>query len=82
MAYGDLLKQPAREVTAEPNPLRRLLGPGPEGARCKECEHLEGHTYAKTYYKCALRNNTGGPATDHRVNWKACAKFKRRGGNG
>jgi hypothetical protein len=77
MSYGELLKSNARETAVEPNPLRRLLGPGPEKARCKTCSHLYGKSFAKTYYKCDLRPNTGGPATDHRINWKACARYER-----
>lgn len=57
------------------NPVVRLLGKGPEGKRCKDCGHLFARKYNKTYYKCALRRCTNGPATDHRVRWNACSKF-------
>lgn len=52
------------------------LGPGPTGMVCKQCRHLERWDYSKTYFKCGLRLNTHGPATDHRANWAACAKFE------
>lgn len=76
--YGYLMKFKGREISQEPNPCRRLLGPGPDGARCKSCKRLDSLSYARTYYKCELRQNTHGPATDHRVNWRACAKYERR----
>jgi len=76
--YGYLMQFKGREVAIDPNPCRRLLGPGPAGVRCKTCKRLEVRQYANTYYKCQLRNNTSGPATDHRVNWFACAKYERR----
>lgn len=58
------------------NPCVRLYGMGPENTRCKECRLLRrkgGH--AKTYFKCELRGDTNGPATDHRANWPACGRF-------
>jgi len=62
--------------STEPNPCVRLWGPGPEGAKCKTCSLLLAkHHGAHTYYKCHLRRMTAGPATDHRVGWKACAKY-------
>jgi hypothetical protein len=75
--YGELLKAPARQIAHEPNPCRRLLGKGPDGARCKTCSHLQALRYANTYYKCDLRLNTSGPGTDHRVNWLACASYQK-----
>jgi hypothetical protein len=63
-----------------PNPMVRWFGRGPEGARCATCRHLVRHRYSRTYWKCALRRNTGGAATDHRVRWSACEKYER-GGN-
>lgn len=44
--------------------------------KCAECAHLYYKQFSKKYYKCALRKNTNGPATDHQVNWPACGKFK------
>lgn len=52
------------------------FGPGPDGMRCKDCRHLYGVRYANTYWKCRKRGDSGGPATDHRVRWPACAKFE------
>jgi hypothetical protein len=78
VAYGDLIQFDGRMVVQEPNPCVRTYGLGPDGARCKTCELLQSREYANTYYKCSLRANTGGAGTDHRVNWKACAKYKLR----
>lgn len=60
---------------SNPNPCVGLYGKGPEGKRCKHCRLLTGHRFSRTYYKCQLRGDTHGPATDHRVNWDACSKF-------
>jgi hypothetical protein len=79
MAYGELLNLDCRETLISKNPCVRKAGPGPEGKRCKSCAHLISITYANTYHKCELRQNTHGPATDHRVNWPACAMFKDKG---
>lgn len=59
------------------NPCIDVYGPGPEGKTCGSCTLLYGKRFAKTYYKCKLRKNTGGPATDHRVRWPACAKWEQ-----
>ena len=60
------------------NPMVAAWGRGPEGETCAHCAHLYGKQYANTYWKCDLRANTGGAATDHRVRWPACAKFEAR----
>ena len=77
MSYGELITHDGRVVAKEPNPCVRTYGPGPEGARCKTCLKLGAKAFARTYYKCELRPDTGGPGTDHRVNWKACAKYEK-----
>jgi hypothetical protein len=76
MSYGDLLKLDCQENLDEPNPCRKVYGKGPDGKRCKQCVYIYAKSYSKTYYKCAKRPDTNGPATDHRVNWFACAKFE------
>src|SRR5690606_18232630 len=60
------------------NPCIAVFGQGPEGARCKTCEHLYVKQYAGRYFKCDLRRNSNGPATDHKANWPACGKYKRQ----
>ncbi len=63
----------------EPNPCVRVYGYGPEGAKCKDCTHLDYHRPSlKRYYKCLLRKITAGPGTDHRVGWRACGKWETR----
>lgn len=60
------------------NPCIPVYGKGPDGTRCKHCKYLFGVQHSKTYYKCELRGKpTGGPATDHRVNWPSCGKFEK-----
>ena len=69
--------QMAKATTPERvNPCVGIFGSGPAGRVCRECVHLYRKVMGKTYLKCALRRNTGGPATDHRARWAACAKFE------
>jgi hypothetical protein len=61
------------------NPMLAVVGPGPDGAICRDCIHLfRVGGVAGRYYKCDLRRVSSGPATDHRVRWPACAKFEAR----
>lgn len=44
---------------------------------CAGCDHLAasgGH--AKTFYKCDTVYMTNGPATDTRLSWPACERFR------
>lgn len=60
------------------NPLRVLLGPGPDGTKCKHCVHFyRKGGYSKVYYKCELRGDTNGPGTDHKANWPTCVRYKK-----
>ena len=46
--------------------------------RCGACAHRQrGRNYSgsKTWSKCALAARTGGPATDTRAGWPACARW-------
>ena len=56
------------------NPMIRVYGPALDGLTCKTCAHL---FKSGQWWKCGLRRNTGGPATDHRVRWPACGKHKQ-----
>lgn len=51
-----------------------LLDPG-WNRTCGDCDHHFSHTRNQTWHKCEL-NATHGPATDIRVGWPACAKFR------
>jgi hypothetical protein len=53
-------------------------GSGPEGFRCKQCEHFRRITYSKTYFKCDLLRPkwTHSFATDIRANSPSCKYFK------
>jgi len=59
----------------EPNPMVGQFGKGPEGKKCGSCRLLIARQFSRTYYKCMLRGDTRGPATDHRKRWTACGKF-------
>jgi hypothetical protein len=62
-----------------PNPCVNLYGPGPAGAVCGDCQHLIRYHQSARWNKCEFRRGArggeGGPATDHRVRWQACARF-------
>lgn len=52
-----------------------------EGKTCGECKHCiisfgYGRGYSRNYYKCLLTNITHGAATDWRVSWPACGKYR------
>lgn len=63
-------------VEIEPNEMRRVYGPGPDGKRCKTCVFLRRKRMGGTYLKCSLRIETNGAATDHRAGWLTCAKYE------
>lgn len=49
-----------------------------DGTTCGTCTFLlerDGNT--KTYFKCERSKPTGGPATDVRKKWPACALYDR-----
>ena len=76
---ADELVESRKGGTRKSNPMLLAVGPGPEGKSCADCGHLfRVGGVAGRYYKCALRRVTSGPATDHRVNWPACARFAER----
>lgn len=58
------------------NPCISVYGKGPEGTRCKNCVNFFKKYVGKTFFKCELRGDTGGPGTDHRANWPTCGKYK------
>ena len=61
------------------NPCIALYGAGPEDTTCKDCIHLRyPHNYPTRHWKCDLRKLTHGTATDHKVNWPACARYEKR----
>lgn len=62
----------------EPNPCVRVFGAGPDGATCKGCAllYIKHNNSNRRYYGCRLRTRTAGPATDHLVGWRACAKYE------
>ncbi|MEM9414967.1 MAG: hypothetical protein AAGA29_05745 [Planctomycetota bacterium] len=56
-------------------PLLNTGGEGPE--RCGNCAHRCTISMGGTYHKCALVQNTNGPATDLRCKWAACMSYRR-----
>ena len=62
--------------TVRHRPWHEMLGPGPEGMRCKDCQFLTGHRLTKRYYKCGRQIQTYGAGTDIRLKDQACRLFK------
>lgn len=59
------------------NPLRTMLGPGPEGTKCGDCRHLISvNGGARNYLKCDQRRITSGPGSDHRAGWLSCTLYE------
>lgn len=56
----------------EAPPVGDRKAPGP---RCGTCTHLFRRVQGNTYLKCG-QNATGGPATDLRAWWPACAAYQ------
>jgi hypothetical protein len=57
------------------NPLVAKFGKGADGKTCGGCQHLIVKTWDKRYFKCRLRGDSNGSATDHRKKWPACGRF-------
>lgn len=61
------------------NPMVYRYGKGPDGVRCKRCEH---HFFrqggSRRYGKCKIRGVTGGAGTDHPQHWQACAIYETK----
>lgn len=63
-----------RHVLAGRHPTGAELGP--EGKRCKDCEH---RLYRVMYSKCQKMRRTGSPTTDICQRWRACELWEQRG---
>lgn len=80
--FPDTPPQPRNDWQGSPNPVVKKLGPDPEERICRDCTGLYYHQLSQRdarYYKCELRKETSGAGSDHRVFWKACARFEPRG---
>ena len=64
------------DVINNPNKMVRKFGRGPQGAKCKTCEHLVRVTYSKSYLKCELYGMSKCTASDFRAKWDSCAKYE------
>lgn len=61
------------------HPMGRQLLAG-RAETCGSCAHLQRNQWDKVYLKCALAQNTHGPATDIRAKWAACVEWKPAAG--
>jgi len=64
-----------RGVTVRHRPWVELLGPGPVGATCGDCQHLERVRKSKTFFRCGRQITTCGPGSDIRKREPACRLF-------
>lgn len=47
-----------------------------EALTCGTCVHVTRKHFSGTYIKCATWKDTGGPATDIRLRWRACEEWE------
>jgi len=62
--------------TVRHRPWHEIVGKGPDGMTCGDCEHVIG----TRYFKCGRQVSTNGPGTDIRKKDPACRLFKATGG--
>jgi hypothetical protein len=62
----------------QPNPMVFKHGSGPEGKRCKTCQHLVSQSIRtnRVYWKCERRSLSHCTASDHRQKWDACRLYE------
>jgi len=78
-AQQSWLLEAERKFSAEyqPNKMVRAFGPRGGGKQCKDCRLLLRKILrsGRVFFKCSLVGDTGGPGTDFRAGWDACARF-------
>lgn len=62
--------------TVRHKPWWMLLGKGPDGKQCKDCEFLLRRKSVKTYFKCRKAKITRGPGTDIGARDEVCRLFE------
>jgi hypothetical protein len=55
-----------------------IYGGRTSAAKCGACVHLKVHQCSHVYFKCEIYSVTRGMATDWRVGYDACGKFKQK----
>lgn len=72
------------DIPPPPNPNKykkpwEMFGLGPEGETCRTCNNrIEGHCGSKFVRKCPEWILSHSEATDIRLKWPACGKWKAR----
>ncbi len=64
--------------TIRHKPWWMLIGKGPEGQTCSDCEFLRRQRFSKTYMKCGQQTITRGTGTDIGAKDEACRLFESR----
>jgi hypothetical protein len=68
--------------TKHGNPMVKVYGKGPEGTKCKSCDHLCCNAHnGKRYYKCEYRGVSASVTTDHLIGWPTCGKYQPQATN-
>lgn len=62
--------------TMRHKPWWEMLGKGPDGKTCGECQFLAANRRRSTYFKCGRQSITNGPGTDIRKKDTSCALFQ------
>lgn len=68
--------KPQKAKRGQPKGNAAPIGSGPAGETCGSCKNAYCFEYAKRYWKCRLVKPTGGPGTDIRLKWAACARWE------
>jgi hypothetical protein len=76
--WDEPMQPRAKAKTGQAKGSAAPIGSGPKDETCKSCRHAYARRFAKTYWKCDLVKETGGPGSDIRLKWKACARWKAK----
>lgn len=69
------ISKSGRIYTARHRPWGEILGPGPVGKTCGDCQYLQRIRMSKTFFKCGQQVRTHGAGTDIGARDKACRLF-------
>ena len=67
------------EVTSGREKMKRpqeMYGLANNGKTCKTCQHCGSYTQSRTWYKCDQWSRSHSIATDIRLSWPACGRYK------
>ena len=76
--YDEIPPTPKSAIKTSPKHRRMLTiyGKDKENRTCKGCDYLVKRQYSQAHYKCTLSGETSSTASDWRLKWDACRKYK------